>query len=173
MANLGTFGSVGPIQFGGIDANAPVSHVTIDSVAKQVALGTRVTYKGEEYVYVHNAAATDASVGRAMVMSSLSGYSLTVSSLSGYDQPFCVVKHASIPAGGFGWGMTRGITQVAVESTVATGVWLTLGDDGAFKTFIGSSNTDTIQGAAVAKVLSSGTGISTTGLPLAYVKCFG
>lgn len=170
---IGNFTDVGPVLFGGVDGAHPVSHTTLDSAYKQHVLGTRVTHQGEDYVYIHNASATDASVGRALVMSSLSGYSLTPSSLSGYDQPFCVVKHATIVAGGFGWGLVRGITNVAVESTVATGVWLTLGDDGAFKTFIGSSNTDTIQGAAVAKVLSSGTGVSTTGLPKAYVKCIG
>lgn len=163
---------VGPVLFGSIDGATPLSHVTADSAKKIALLGERVTYGAEEYVYVYNNGATDAAVGMAMVMSSLSGYSLTISSLSGYDFPMCVVKHAAIPAGNYGWGLVRGITQVRTESTMSTGAWLTLGDDGVFKTFIGSSNTDTIQGAAVGKILSSGTG-SAASLPKAYVKCFG
>ena len=169
MPDLGNFSSVGPVLFGSIDSGLPISHSTIDSAQKVAELGARVIHKGEEYVYVHNASTQDVSVGHAMVMSSLSGYSLTISSVTGVDEPMCVVKHATIVAGGFGWGLVRGVTQLALASTMATGIRATLGTDGVFSTFVLSTSAV----PPMAKILSSGTGISTTGMALAYVKCIG
>lgn len=171
MANMGKFYQ-GPVLPASLEGGAPVSATTIDSANVVNQLGERLIYKGEEYVFVHNAGATDASVGMAMVMTALSGYSLTISSLSASDFPMCVVKHATIVAGGFGWGIVRGITSLRSESTMPTGAWATLGDDGISKTYVISANTDTVKGAAFAKILSSGTG-SGASLPLAYVRCFG
>lgn len=169
MSSLGSFQSVGPVQFGSIEGGHPISHSTLDSAAKVAQVGDRVVYQGEEYVYVHNASAQDASVGYGMVMSSLSGYSLTISSVTGVHAPICVVKHATIVAGGFGWGLVRGISKVALASTMATGVMAVLGTDGVFSTWVVSTGAHSPQ----AQILSSGTGVSTTGLGLAYVKCWG
>lgn len=169
MSDLGTFQSAGPVQFGSIEGGAPISHVTADSAKKVAELGARVVYKGEEYVYVHNACAQDASVGYGMVMSALSGYSLTISSVTGVNVPICVVKHATITAGGFGWGLTRGLAPLALASTMATGVMAVLGTDGVFSTWVVSTGAHSPQ----AQILSSGTGISTTGLGMGYVKCWG
>lgn len=174
MADLGRFSSVDPVLFNGVDGASPISHATVDSAYRVAELGARVTIKGEEYVYIHNAAATDASIGRGMVMSSLSGYSLTVSSVAAnYDVPWCVVKHVSIPAGGFGWGLVRGLSPIAVDTTAATGAYAKLGDDGIFSAFVGSATANAIMGLPLVKILSSGTGISTTGLAMGYVRCFG
>lgn len=174
MSDLGKFTSVGPVQFSGIDGATPISHVTVDSAYKQAELGARVTVKGEDYVYIHNAGASDASIGRGMVMSALSGYSLTVSSVAAsYDVPWCVVKHNSIPAGGFGWGLVRGLTPLAVDTTAATGTYVKLGDDGIFSAYVGSAQTGVLIGRPDGKIVSTGTGISTTGLAMGYVHCYG
>lgn len=171
MSDMGKFFN-GPVLRADPAGGAPVSATTIDSAAVIHMLGERVIFKGEEYVYVYNAGATDANVGLAMVMSGLSGYSLTISSISGQDVPMCVVKHATILASGFGWGLVRGITPIQTASTMATGAIAYLSDQGTFATFAVSANTDTLKGFPWAKILSSGTG-SAASMPLAYVRCFG
>lgn len=166
---------VGPILFGGVDGATPLSFVTTDSAAiraKGHTVGDRVDFAGEEYVLVHNAGASIAAKGNFMVLSSLSGYSLTISSLSAQHMPICVVKHEDIPAGGFGWGLVRGFSQVLCESTMSTGNFLTAGQDGVFKTYATSANTDTVKGYNVGQVVSSGSG-STASMPKAYVRCWG
>jgi hypothetical protein len=135
MSDLGTFSSVGPVQFGSIDGGAPISHVTSDSAAMKAVVGDRVTYKGEDYVYVHNVMANTAmAVGELGVVSALSGYSLTNATTLGADMPLIVVKHAAIPSAGFGWGLVRGGVAISF-----------LG--GSFPT-----------GPMIGKILSSGTG---------------
>lgn len=172
---IGAGYGVGPVLFGGIDGASPLSFVTSDSAAIRAdghAVGDRVDHAGEEYLLVHNAGASIAAQGNFMVLSSLSGFSLTISSLSAQHMPICVVKHADIPAGGYGWGLVRGISQVLCESTMPTGAFLTPGQDGVFKTYATSANTDTVKGYNVGQVLSSGSG-STASMPKAYVRCWG
>lgn len=171
MANMGKF-SQGPILPAALEGGAPVSAATIDSANVVHMLGERMVYKGEEYVFVHNAGASDATPGLAMVMSGLSGYSLTISSISGAHLPICVVKHATIVAGGFGWGLVRGISQIQTASTMATGAFGYLSEAGTFATFSVSANTDTLKGFPCVQILSTGTG-STASMPLAFVRCFG
>ena len=173
MSDLGKFSSVGPVGFGSLDGARFVSHVTADSLKKTAQLGARVIYKGEEYVYVYNNGGSDASIGRVMILSLLSGYSLTVSSVSGNGIPMGVVKHNSIPAGNYGWLLVRGISPVAMESTLATGILIAMGSDGGVLTYPTSANTDTLKYQLLGTVISSGTGISTTGLGQAYIKCWG
>lgn len=169
MSNMGNFSSVGPVVFKSLDGAHPVSYVTADSAKKAAHLGTRITHQGEDYVYIYNAGASDASIGYGMVMSALSGYSLTVSAETGAHLPMGVVKHVSIPAGNYGWLLVRGISPVALASTMATQVLVTLGTDGVWSTFVVSTGAP----LPVGQIISSGTGISTTGLGQAYLKCFG
>lgn len=167
MSNLGTFSSVGPVQFGSIDGGAPISHVTSDSAAKKAEVGDRVIYKGEEYVYIHNVMASTAmAVGELGVCSTLSGYSLTNATVLAADLPMTVVKHAAIPSAGFGWGLVRGIAEaLKIENTAATGVLLGVGSGGvAISYVVGSFAT----GPLIGQVMSSGTGTCK-----AYVRLFG
>lgn len=162
MSDLGNFYDGDPILRKGI------SFVTANSVAEhRPEVGTRVIYKGEEYVFVHNAmASTELAQGEFAVMSSLSGYSLTKSSVQAADMPIGSVKHVTFPSGGYGWLLVRGINEVAkVESTLATGQLATIGDDGQLATY----NAGTFPtGPLVAKVLSSGSSAAKV-----YHRCFG
>jgi hypothetical protein len=130
-------------------------------------LGARVIYKGEEYVYVHNAMASAATAGIALVLSSLSGYSLTRSSTAASDLPMCFVKHADIPAGGYGWAMTRGLVQAWFSSTMVTGVLVVIGADGVVQTATTGTSFDP---GILGKTLSSATA---NGQGLIYARCYG
>lgn len=167
MSTLGNFSSVGPVQFGSVDGAEPISHVTSDSAAAVAELGARVIYKGEEYVYFHNAQASTAlAVGDLCVTTALSGYSLTNATTLAHDMPLVTVKHVAIPSAGYGWGLVRGIAEaLKIENTAATGVLLGVGSGGVAISFlVGSFPT----GVCIGKVLSSGTGTCK-----AYVKLFG
>lgn len=167
---MGSHVGVSPIGFAQAGA-ASVSFTTVDSAGNVAKLGERRIVAGEEYVYVQNACAQDASVGYALVQSGPTyvGYALTISSLTGVHDAVCVVKHNTIVAGGYGWGLVRGQTPLALASTMATGVRVTLGDNGVFSTYVVSTGATPPQGM----ILSSGTGISTTGLGVGYIKCVG
>lgn len=158
MADLGSFKSVGPISEEG------VSNVT---ATPSVALGTRRTHMGEDYVYFYNNGASAASVGLLLTSTGLSGYSLTKSTVSGNDFPLCVVKHAEVPAGSYGWGLVRGICTPQVESTMATGTLLMVADAGLFKTLLTGSTSFPV--GPIGKMLATNT--NTTGI--AYVKLYG
>lgn len=167
MSNLGSFSGVGPVQFHSVDGAAPISHVTTDSAAMAAELGARVTFKGEDYVYIHNIQTSTAlAVGELCVLSGLSGYSLTNASTAAADMPLVVIKHVDIPSAGFGWGLVRGIAEsLKVASTIATGVLLGVGDTGVAQTYVGGSFPT---GPMIGKVLSSGTSTCK-----AYVKLYG
>lgn len=167
MSDMGTFSSVGPVQFGSIDGAAPISFVTSDSLACKAVVGDRVTYKGEDYVFVHNVMANTAmAVGELGITSALSGYSLTNATVLGQDMPLVAVKHAAIPSAGFGWGLVRGIAEaLKIENTAVTGVLLGVGSGGvAISYLVGSFPT----GPLIGKILSSGTGTCK-----AFVRLFG
>lgn len=167
MSDLGKHIGVGPVMFKGVDNAAPVSFVTSDSAACAHEIGTRVTYKGEDYVFVHNTQPNTAlAVGDLCVISGLSGLSVTNATILQADMPICGVKHAPIPSAGFGWGITRGIMEaLRIENTAGTGVLLGVGSGGvAISLLVGSFPT----GAVIGKVLSSGTGTCK-----AYVKLYG
>lgn len=163
MSNLGNFSSVGPVAFTN-NENSSISHVTADSAKAVAELGARRTYKGEDYVYVHSLVET--AIGEILVLSAASTYSLTKTTVSKQDLPMCVVKHQTMPAAGYGWGLVRGVAEaLKIENTAATGVALATGSGSvAISALVGSFPTQ----AAWAQVLSSGTGTCK-----AYVKCFG
>ncbi len=167
MSNMGNFSSVGPVVFKGTDSGAPVSFVTSDSAAIVHELGCKITYKGEDYVLVHNTQANTAlAVGDLCTISALSGYSVTNATISQADMPVCTVKHSAIPSAGYGWGLIRGMAEaLKIENTAATGVLLGVGSGGvAISYLVGSFPT----GPLIGKVISSGTGTCK-----AYVRLFG
>lgn len=167
MSDLGKHGGVGPVMFKGVDNAAPVSFVTSDSAVVVHELGAKVTYKGEDYVFIHNTQANTAiAVGELCALTALSGYSLTNATILAADMPLCVVKHAAIPSAGYGWGLVRGIAEaLKIENTAGTGVLLTVGSGGVAISFLGGSFPT---GPMIAKVLSSGTGTCK-----AYVRLYG
>jgi hypothetical protein len=158
---MGSFVGQSPVLFQGI------SYVTADSNARHPALlGAKIEYLGEEYRWIHNASNSDAALGESLITTGLSGYSLTNTSLAAVDLPMCGVKHVTIPTGGYGWGLTRGIMEAAkITSTLVTGIMVTIGADGDLATFL----KDTFPtGPLVGRVLSSGTGTAKV-----YCKYYG
>jgi len=104
--------SIAPIIFEG------VSMVT---ASPKHELGTRRKDAGVEYVLVYNAggAATGTGVCLSRPASAAAGlYSCSASSISG-DMGIGFVKHATIPAGEYGWVVTRGFVTVAVASSAS------------------------------------------------------
>jgi hypothetical protein len=101
-----------PIFFKGI------SNVT---ATPDVALGTERIENGEKYIYVYNCGGNTAAVrlGMSRPVSAAAGlYSGSVSSISG-DLCLGFVKHVAIPAGEYGWALTRGLVDVSVASSAS------------------------------------------------------
>ncbi len=159
MSNLGNFADITPISF------ESVSNVT---ATPSVALGTRRTELGEDYVYFYNNTGSNVTAGMAMTLSGLSGYSLTRSTTAEIDLPVCFVKHAAVPAANYAWGLTRGVVQAQFTSTMVTGIMITIGTDGAVATYCTAAQS--FAPVFVGKVLSSATA---TSFGLCYVKCWG
>lgn len=97
-------------------------------------VGDVLEYGNERYVFVYNNGATQALVGDGVVLSAVSGYSVTVSSTTSVDLLVGVVKHATLPASGYGYVCTRGFTQVNMGANLsaAAGGLLILAADGKF-----------------------------------------
>lgn len=162
MSDMGNFYGVGPVNM------KEISFATVDSGAANLPeVGTRRIYKGEEYVFVHNAmSATQLDMGELLTTSALSGYSLTNSTTAAADLPLASVKHVTIPTGGYGWALVRGINEVLkVATTMATGAVVGVGANGVGGVHVGGSFST---GPAIGKVLSSGS--STV---KAYLKLYG
>ncbi len=153
--NLGSFKSVGPVTF------ESVSNVT---ATPSTELGARRIHNGEEYVYFRNDTGSAATQGMAMVISGNSGYSLTRSSTTGDDFVVCFVKHADVADDSYAWGLVRGITQVHVASTLATGQLFQVGADGVVATYVATAT-----GECIGKMILTGT--DSTGN--AWVDCHG
>jgi hypothetical protein len=158
MSDLGTFKGLEPIAF------ESISNVT---ATPSVELGTRRIVNGEEYVYFYNNTGSAVTAGMGMTVSGLSGYSLTRSTTADTDLLVCFVKHAAVPAANYAWGLTRGLVQAEFNSTMATGIPITVGADGQVKTFCTSTGSYAVH---YGKVLSSATA---TSFGLCYVKCYG
>jgi len=151
MSDMGNFYGTGPLMKRGI------SFVTQDSAAEMPELGCRVLYKGEEYVWFHNVtASTEIQPNKLVTNSLLSGYSLTVSTVSG-GIALAATKHVTIPSGGYGWGLVRGLNQMTCTSTLVSGVMIAVGDDGAVRTGVsGSFPTGMIIGQTLSSATSNG-----------------
>lgn len=158
MSDLGNFQGISPISF------ESVSNVT---ATPSVQLGTRRVVNGEEYVYFYNNTGSSVTAGMAMTCSGLSGYSLTRSTTADTDLVVCFNKHAAVPAGSYAWGLVRGLIQAEFNSTMVTGIPITVGTDGQVKTFCTASGSYAVY---LGKTLSSATA---TSFGLCYVKCFG
>ncbi len=123
--------NVSPIRF---------SSVSMVTAVAQVDVGTETTEAGYKYLYVHNCGGTAAGVGKALSRpaSAAAGlYSGSVSSLAG-DMPLGFVKHADIPAGEYGWVVTRGLVTVAIASSASSqsAAPKALGADGVISTLV-------------------------------------
>lgn len=157
-AALATYQGLDPIMM------ESVSNVT---ATNSVELGARRIVGGEEYVYFYNNTGSSVTAGLAMTCSGLSGYSLTRSTTAETDIPICFVKHAAVPAANYAWGLVRGVVQAQFVSTMATGVGITLGADGAVQTYTTGAASYAIP---IGKVLSSATA---TSFGLCWVRCWG
>jgi hypothetical protein len=123
-----------------------VSNVTLTN---SVDLGTRVQYKGEEYVYCYNAGGATISTGNGIkFVTGASGYSVAATSLTDVANPCVGVCHqAEVTAAGYFWGMVRGFREVVmVSATTADYVPIALGAAGKF-----------IQVAAITGLVDGGT----------------
>lgn len=95
--------------------------VSMVTAAPKAELGTVRVENGVKYVLAYNAggAATGTGVAMSRPASAAAGlYSGSVSSVSG-DMPIGWVKHATIPAGEYGWLVTKGLVTVAVASSAS------------------------------------------------------
>lgn len=149
--------SVGPIAF------QDVSSVVATATAE---LGARRFSGGNEYMYCYNGTGSAVTQGALMIMSGLSGYTLTRSSVESASLPLVCVRNTSVADASYFWGMVRGVASV-MSIAVSSGDLLTVGDDGAIKTFVtGSFPTGPIIGQA----LGAATG---NAQPSCYLRLFG
>jgi len=126
-----SYSSNTPIIFGGI------SGVTATRGSKDPEPGTRVTYDGDEYLYVYNGAAnSQASPGMYLCpQAASSNYSMTVTGVASYEKPVGVVKHATMTTGTYGWVLTKGYAPAYVSASIAAGIGLeTVVDTGLWTT---------------------------------------
>lgn len=108
-----TVQSIAPIMF---------ESVSMVTAAPKHELGTERNEGGTKYLLVYNCGGSTASQGKGMsrpVSAAAGLYSGSVSSVSG-DLPLGFVKHADIPAGEYGWVVTRGLVTVAVASSASS-----------------------------------------------------
>jgi hypothetical protein len=166
----GNFMGLGPVNF------EPISGTT---ATNSTELGTKVTYGGCDYVYVHNAADTPLHQYHGCILSAVSGYSVTISSVSGRSRLFGVAAHATIPTGNYGWVMTRGFANVAnarTSSALTAGADLYLSDDGKFNsidTVLTVTNATQIPSIDAHLLFAPSSGGTGTSYALAYVAGMG
>jgi hypothetical protein len=113
----------------------PINMESVSAVTatNTVEPGTRRTVGNAKYVYVYNNGTTQISVGKAAIVTALSGYSVTVSSLSGgFAVGFC--KHATLTTATYGWLLTQGfvdgVTNAMASTALTAGDSIQLGVDG-------------------------------------------
>jgi hypothetical protein len=138
MADI-KFYSVGPVMEEGVSACTQTP---------SVALGSRRTHLGEEYVYCYNAGGAQASVQLGVKFATgASGYSIAQTSVTDVYNPCVgVVKHATMATADYGWVLVKGFASVKVVSaSTADYKMLALGAAGSF---IEASGTTTL-GTAV------------------------
>lgn len=159
-----SFNSVGPICF------EPVSAVT---ATPSVALGTKRTEAGFDYLYVYNDGGANIASGHgAVLQSGVSGMSVTVSSVTGTGALIGVAVN-TLTTGTYGWLLTRGITNIEVNTTsgsVAAGDSLVLGANGMWNRAQGTSGATAgvaavVYGQALAAIESGASGS-------AYIRAF-
>jgi hypothetical protein len=103
-----------------------VSNVT---ATNSVDLGTKVTYKGEQYVYCYNSggAAIDKELGVKLI-TGCSGYSVAATSLTDVANPCVgVAKNATVPTANYFWALTHGFVNVHSANSTVTGDYVAIG----------------------------------------------
>lgn len=139
--------------------------ISMVTATPDVELGVERIESGEKYRYVYNAggAATGTGVGLSRPASAAAGiYSCSASSASG-DMCLGFVKHATIPAGEYGWALIQGLVTVAVASgasTVAAGA-VALGANGA----IATHTVGQVVGQILTQIVSGNSGALRVQLP--------
>jgi len=126
MADMDSVFSVGPVL------EESVSQVT---ATNSVDLGTRVIYKGEEYVYCYNAGGATIATGNGVKLATgASGYSVAATSLTDVANPCVGVCNLSeADAADYLWVMVKGFRNVVmVSATTADYVPIALGAAGKF-----------------------------------------
>ena len=147
---------------------APIAFESVSAVTatNSVDLGTRRSENGDEYVYCYNNTGSSATQGAIMVSSGLSGFSFTRSSTAALDLPMVAVKNATVTAGYYFWGLTKGSVNV-LSATINKGGIIQVGADGVvISAVVGSFST----GPVIGKMLEAGSGSTAS---LAYVRLFG
>lgn len=152
------YNGIAPIFFKGL------SNVT---AVPDVQLGTRRLENGEEYVYCYNNTGSSATQGCLMIASGgVSGFSFTRSSTAAIDIPMVGVKHVTVPAGEYFWGLVRG-TMYILSATISAGNPIAIGADGVCQSHLAATFAT---GTAIGKMLAAGSGATNS---LAYVRLFG
>lgn len=162
--------SVSPVRFNS------VSMVTATLGANDPELGTVVRVGMSEYQLCYNAGAAAIKVGWGGFHNSMnSGASVTVSNAASQTGNFVgVCYHASIPAGSYGWLVTKGLTYVAAdgsETSAASGIHLNLGVDGGFVATTATLSTGLPVGITVSTMQTQGT--TTPGKAFIYRSVLG
>lgn len=157
------FNSITPI----LTALHGVSITTLDS-ALALPLGTRRVVDGNEYLYVHVGGAAQISQGQMGFLSPasmLSGYTVTVSnaaSQTGYARVVGLAAHATLATGSYGWLLTRGVGDIALdggEISMNSGDLIAAGVDGGFVVATATISTGVPLGVALNSIITTvGTG---------------
>lgn len=112
--------------YSGASYEESVSAVTL---IPSVDLGSRRTWKGEDYVYCYNAGggSINAEYGANMITGA-SGYSIAGTGVTDAClAPVGVVKHATLITASYGWVMTKGYTNVHSANSANTGDMVPIG----------------------------------------------
>lgn len=119
--------NAGPLYFGGI------SMVTATRGPNDPKVGDRVTWEGEDYIFVYNAGGEQIDPGLGAVVSAVSGYSVTVSSTASLMAGgIGVCKHATLTTDTYGWLLSRGFSSYEAGGNVSAGEGLSLAADGTW-----------------------------------------
>ncbi len=119
-------------------SNIGPSHVCATAKA---ALGDRMWWKGDEYVYVFNAGGEQIQPGLGCCYSAVSGYSVTVSSVTEVNECAGIVKNATLTTDTYGWIMNKGFVKLELVNGGTIGDRIMLGTDGAQITVVGGTAT--------------------------------
>lgn len=153
-----TVQSLSPVLFAG------KSMITTSLGANDPEVGTTMRVGNKDYRFVYNAGGASGAVGRAVIVSAVSGYSVTVSSVTGSANPLVgVIENNTLTTGAYAWVVKRGPCQVqmSANNSAAVGDKLTLGTDGGWARHA-SQATDTqgevIYGVAMEAIASGASG---------------
>lgn len=149
----------------------PISAVT---ATNSVELGTIRFHDGEYYEYVYAVGAVNQGYGCAY--SGTSGHSVLATGIVSGEHCAGFAKHATIPAGSYGWLLKKGVVDApnGRASTLTVINDLTyLGADGKVVTDVKVVTSAIDHGHVIGKVLSAGaSGGTGSSLTLIYVSVF-